>query len=133
MFGPFKLSSPFGAGYGVDPSDTLNAKRILSVMGYYRPSENGLTPYPDSAIFDAIKSFQSDNGLRKDGVMKPGGETETTLNQHLARRFVKKAVKALNSDQLFSAFDKYRQPDFHAEGSAESTRCCATGTCDITW
>lgn len=133
MFGPFKLKSSFGANYGVDPDDTLHVKRILSDMGYYQASEHGITQYPDAAVFNAIKRIQSDHGLRSDGVMKPGGETETMLNHVLARRSVNTGNHTLNANQLFSAFDKYREPGFHAEGSAESTRCCASGTCDVKW
>lgn len=133
MFGPFKLKSPFGRSYPVDPSDTYGAKRILSDLGYYQEPDHGLTQYPDSSIFNAIKSFQHDAGLREDGIMKPGGETEMMLNHILARRSVNTGKNDLDADQLFSAFDKYRDPSFHADGSAESTRCCASGTCDIKW
>ena len=34
---------------------------------------------PDRALFDAIRKFQEGTKLNVDGVMKPGGETETTL------------------------------------------------------
>ena len=43
-----------------------------------------MTPYPDVQLFDGIQAYQRKNKLRVDGVMKPGGETESMMNQHLA-------------------------------------------------
>ncbi len=38
-----------------------------------------MTPYPDTRMFDGLKAFQKENGLKIDGMMKPGGPTENTL------------------------------------------------------
>lgn len=40
-------------------------------------SENA--PYIDRALALAIEGYQRDRGLRRDGVLEPGGETECTL------------------------------------------------------
>lgn len=45
--------------------------------------KHGITTYPDNLLFAGIKAFQSDYGLKQDGVMKPGGETENTLGMTL--------------------------------------------------
>ena len=79
MFGPFKLKSPLGRDYNVDLDDTLRTKAALRGIGYYQPPKHGLNKFPDDLLFKGIERFQSDHGLRKDGVIKPGGETERTL------------------------------------------------------
>ncbi len=43
-----------------------------------------MTPYPDEPMFDGIKAYQKANRLRVDGVMKPGGETEQSMNKRVA-------------------------------------------------
>lgn len=70
----------------VDESDTLQTKMALGELGYYRTPGYGMTPYPDEPMFDGIRKYQHDNRLRVDGMMKPGGETESSLNQKLAAR-----------------------------------------------
>ena len=70
----------------VDEDDTLQTKSALGELGYYKLPGYGLTAYPDEPMFDGIKKYQRDNKLRVDGVMKPGGETENSLNQKLAAR-----------------------------------------------
>jgi len=70
----------------VDENDTLQTKTALGEQGYYRTPGYGMTSYPDEPMFDGIMKYQRDNKLRVDGVMKPGGETEGSLNQRLAAR-----------------------------------------------
>gem|GEM_PF-7032175 len=48
-------------------------------LGLYEVPEWGITGVPDRALFDAIRTFQKGTQLKTDGVMKPGGKTETTL------------------------------------------------------
>jgi hypothetical protein len=40
-----------------------------------------MTPYPDEPLFEAIENFQGDLRLRRDGVMKPEGETAMALGE----------------------------------------------------
>jgi len=79
MFGPFRLNSKMSRASNVDPNDTLRTKHALRGIGYYDPGNHGMSQYPEGGMFKAIESFQSDHGLRKDGYMNPGGETERTI------------------------------------------------------
>lgn len=81
----FKLKEPFGADYRVDPTDILNAKTTLGLLGYYQvPKGQKIGAWTDVATFDGIRNFQKDHKLTVDGFMRPGGETERTLNARLA-------------------------------------------------
>lgn len=133
MFGLFKLKKTIGRDSNVDLNDTLRTKHALFELGYYKRPPQGISTFPDYHLFKGIERFQMDNGLHKDGVIKPGGKTEAVLRRLLVRQVVRGDRKALNANRLFSAFDKFSKPEFHAKGSAESTRCCATGTCDISF
>lgn len=86
MFGPFRLKLPLGRSYNVDPDDTIRAKRTFKDLGYYKTPKYGLTRYPDESLFAGIESFQRDNGLKRDGIMKPAGETAARLGDVMARR-----------------------------------------------
>jgi biotin carboxyl carrier protein len=65
----------------MDLKDILNAKIALNSLGYYKAPSWGITPYTDEALFLGIKSLQKANGLKVDGIIKPEGETETTMNE----------------------------------------------------
>ncbi|MBV1799657.1 peptidoglycan-binding protein [Siccirubricoccus sp. G192] len=53
------------------------------MLGRYNDRErNG---YITRALDDAIRGYQRDRGLRRDGYLDPGGETECTLCIELAR------------------------------------------------
>ncbi len=86
MFNPFELKDTLSANNSVDLDDSLNAKKAFGALGYYKTPNYGLTKYPDQPLFDGIKKFQADNGLKKDGVMNPGGETARTLGNVLGRQ-----------------------------------------------
>lgn len=75
----FKLNHPIAENVTTRPQDVLAAKRALNDLGFYEPPEWGITPYPDHDLIDAVQNFQQANGLRVDGVMKPGGETEVAI------------------------------------------------------
>lgn len=72
-----------------EQSDVLQIKGALSRIGYYNIPAYGLTPYPDIAMFDAVKAFQKDNGLKQDGIITPKGETLSALNDHTKHRYEK--------------------------------------------
>lgn len=64
----------------VHPDDMKPLKRSLGLLGYYRPTEGAsLHEFPDEPLFTGIRTFQSNEGLTADGVMKPGGPTEARL------------------------------------------------------
>ncbi len=99
MFGMFNLNQTLASNSAADPDDTLNTKRALGSLGYYATPSYGMTEYPDQGLFDGIKTFQKDNGLTKDGVMKPAGETATQLGKTLAeKRAVDNPLRADNTD-----------------------------------
>ena len=82
------IKSIFSGGIGNDEdnneNDVIKARDGLAKAGY-EAGEKGLGIL-DRALDTATKAFQKDNGLKIDGVMKPGGETETTLRAILNRK-----------------------------------------------
>ena len=80
---PLKIRNAIGWNYNVTLEDVLETKKRLKKIGHYEVPDYGLTPYPDRALFDGIKGFQKNAGLKIDGIMKPGGPTERTLNETL--------------------------------------------------
>ncbi|MBF0326526.1 MAG: peptidoglycan-binding protein [Alphaproteobacteria bacterium] len=82
----FTLKDPIGTNYRVDPNDLMNTKRALNQLGYYNiPAHRGIDDWTDDAMFDGIRRFQRDNGLKVDAFMRPGGPTENAINQRLQR------------------------------------------------
>ncbi|MHA1597825.1 MAG: phage minor head protein [Alphaproteobacteria bacterium] len=75
----FKLKHTIAENVTARPEDVLAAKRALHDLGFYEAPQWGLTDIPDSALFTGIRDFQRANGLREDGSMKPGGETEAMM------------------------------------------------------
>ena len=75
----YKIASTIGRSHNVNDDDVLSVKTALENLGYYEKPEWGVTPYPDLAMFSGIERFQTDNGLKTDGVIKPGGPTEIAL------------------------------------------------------
>lgn len=81
----FNLNKAMGTNYTVDPKDIINTKTALSQLGYYDvPPHRGIDDWTDEAMFNGIRAFQKDNDLKVDGVMRPGGPTETAINAGLA-------------------------------------------------
>lgn len=81
----FSLQEPVGTNWRLNTGDLKNTKRALSQLGYYKvPPERGVDDWADTQMFDGIRAFQKDNGLKVDAFMRPGGPTEKAVNQHLA-------------------------------------------------
>lgn len=82
----------FNVGSTVSPSsnmkadDVLKTKSALNAVGSYKVPEFGITDVPDMGMIDGLKTFQANNGLKVDGIMKPGGPTENALGQTLAKQ-----------------------------------------------
>lgn len=82
---PFQLIGRVGDGRANGGTDLLASRRALAWAGYY-PAGRAQRPDPraDGLLFDAVETFQDDAGLKTDGWMRPGGETERTLNQTIS-------------------------------------------------
>lgn len=63
----------------VDPVDVSEVKIFLQNIGLYEKPSYGMTPYPDEALFDGIKKYQSLRGLKVDGIIKVDGETQNQM------------------------------------------------------
>ena len=79
----FKINKTIGREYAVDLQDIPPTKKALMRLGLYEVPSYGMNTYPDEAMFGGIERFQPAQGLRKDGVMKPGGETERAFAVNL--------------------------------------------------
>jgi len=75
----FRLKNPLGLAYTMDEDDVLKTKVALRDLGHMTPPDYGLTAYPDRPMIEGILDFQKANGLKVDGVVKPGGPTERRL------------------------------------------------------
>lgn len=75
----YRLKSAIDENASADGDDVLAVKSALDGLGYYKKPEWGITPYVDNAMFDAIERFQTDHGLKRDRIIKPGGPTEKKL------------------------------------------------------
>lgn len=84
MFAPFRLNATLGRSYNADLDDTRRAKQALARLGHYETPGYGIDEYPDEPLFRGIESFQERHGLRRDGIMKPDGETAARLGEVLA-------------------------------------------------
>lgn len=66
------------------PDDVMHVKSVLHELGYFdstkEPEPHG---YITREMDDGIKRYQKDRGLRVDGWMKPGGETELAMLKDL--------------------------------------------------
>ncbi|WP_414637103.1 peptidoglycan-binding domain-containing protein [Azospirillum sp.] len=80
------LNDRAGNGLPNNPKDIFWVKEALRRLGRYN---HGSTPNPyiDRSLNEAILNYQRDRGLRRDGVLVPGGETECALCVELARLF----------------------------------------------
>lgn len=90
---------PLASNASAQPFDVVKMKSILATLGHYEAPDWGLSQFPDPALFDAIAKFQRARGLKVDGAMKPGGETEQTLlstmNVGQATTAIRAAARAL--------------------------------------
>jgi hypothetical protein len=78
------LRDRVGDGLPNDPQDILWLKRALSRLGRYN-DRGEAHPFIDRALMNAITGYQRDHGLRRDGMLNPGGETECTICVELKR------------------------------------------------
>jgi hypothetical protein len=95
------VSRPLAANVNAQPFDVLKMKSVLSALGYYEAPEWGISQFPDPALFAALRQFQRAYGLKTDGKMNPGGETEkmlfTALTEDQTNAAVRTAALALQN------------------------------------
>lgn len=77
-----QIKSIIGNMHQSNPEDILRTRHNFREIGLESGEED--RPYIDQPLDTAIRTFQRETGLREDGIMEPGGETEQTLNLALA-------------------------------------------------
>lgn len=75
------LSAPVGNRQTSMPNDLIQTRRNFSRLGRY-DGDTELSVL-DRGLDSTIRTFQRDKGLKQDGIMNPGGETERALNRDL--------------------------------------------------
>ncbi len=86
LFGAFAdfLKGSVGNGLTNDPADVRNTKRNLNRSGFFDDEiEND---FITGELDSSIRNFQRDRGLREDGRLFPGGETEREIFKTLEQR-----------------------------------------------
>lgn len=79
----FSTRAPIAENSNANPLDVIKIKSALGSLGHYEAPDWGVSQFPDSALFQAIRDFQKAHGLKVDGVMKPEGETLSALQSRL--------------------------------------------------
>lgn len=81
------LQGRVGDGHQNNEDDVGDVDSLLSILGF-RPKEKQNEPdhFISRDLDTAIKKFQKDNDLKKDGWLAPGGETELALNDKLTEQ-----------------------------------------------
>lgn len=110
-----KLSKPFARNSAADEYDVRQMKKALNRLGYYHPYKKiGMTNIPDGRVFEALKSFQKEQGLKSTGKAKPDDKTLMILNAEIAK----------NPDGYYiwrtAGDDKVRQSHALLEGTIRS-------------
>lgn len=78
------LKAAVGNNYDNQEQDIIQTKRHLNKLGYFEDNtENPIITVP---MNDGLKQLQKDNGLKIDGIMKPGGETERLMFEQLENK-----------------------------------------------
>ena len=93
----FSLKSPVSRTSNANENDVLKTKKALNATGHYTMPDYGVTPWPDTKMFEGLESFQKQNGLKVDGVMKPSGPTARALGDTLSDNGVKPDNSARDS------------------------------------
>ena len=87
----FDVGSTVSSSTNINPDDVVKTKSALNAVGNYEIPSFGITGIPDNQMLSGLKSFQQENGLKVDGIMKPSGPTAAMLGQTLAKRGITNA------------------------------------------
>ena len=82
----FKLSQPVGEGVASSWDDLRQTREALAMLGYYpedQIDQHDPGPAIDRALDVGLRRFQTDQGLKSDGRISPGGPTEQSLRSQL--------------------------------------------------
>ncbi len=71
------LTDSFGPQMPNAPEDITRARRGFEDIGFEDDAPN--SPYMTRGLARNIERFQTNQGLKRDGIMRPNGETERTL------------------------------------------------------
>ncbi len=90
----FNLGKTIGKGWGAEPDDVVKTKTALQGLGYYKDEAakryetpgKPLTGFAGTKLFDDLKKFQKDNGLKADGIMNPNGPTHKKMVTLLGKK-----------------------------------------------
>ncbi|MBF0251212.1 MAG: peptidoglycan-binding protein, partial [Alphaproteobacteria bacterium] len=80
---PFRVNGRISRSSNCFPEDVLAAKHALNRLGFYEVPEWGIADFPDRQLMEAITAYQKSRGLRVDGDMRSGGETEAAIQGDL--------------------------------------------------
>ena len=106
MLGRVGLRGPVAHNLAVDERDTVDTKKALARLGHYSVPKWGVTPYPDTAMFEGVKSFQRSQGLAVDGRMSKDGPTARLLDGAI-RPAVEDHLKSRVQARATSLMPKY--------------------------
>jgi SPP1 gp7 family putative phage head morphogenesis protein len=132
-----ELNQPFARNGKVDDYDVRRMKKALNQLGYYYPYEKtGITGIPDAEIFEALKNFQKDQGMKPTGTAKPDDETVDALNEAAAQpkkgRYIWRTVgdkKVRPEHATLEGVIRSWDDDFHP-GDDFNCRCWAVPVSD---
>jgi hypothetical protein len=78
--GPLALKDAVGDGRANRPDDVVAVKTALAGLGRYGTDRTRApNPFLDRPLIGAVSAFQKEAGLKQDGWLAPGGETESAL------------------------------------------------------
>jgi len=77
------LKNTVSSHHNLEQDDVLKLKSALAAVGKYETPDYGFTSNSDERMFDGVKAFQKENGLRADGEVGPDGETVDALGTAL--------------------------------------------------
>lgn len=81
---PLSLLGPVGPGAENDRDDVVGLAAGLLSLGHDQAAESADTGEWTAALENEMRNFQRTHGLTIDGLARPGGETERSLNEYLA-------------------------------------------------
>lgn len=104
FYNSLKLKNSVGNNLANDPDDVIAVKSVMTRMGRLRLDPDKAEPhaYLTRDLDEALKSYQKERGLRVDGIMFPGGETEKSLNYELKQLVAGQEKNNVESEKLDS-------------------------------